>query len=176
MTNKSYFNYLGLISLLFILGSCQNTEPAIDFAKEEAAIKAVIAKETESYYKQDFEAWQSTYLNDPGFRMVGYWEGFQDKITTNYGFESRKAEKKSQFDKNETLWKGSTEERENENIRISRDMAWYTFDQYSYEKDTKKFLGKSFETRILEKRDGEWKIAYLGYHYYPDTTKVDSIQ
>lgn len=176
MINIKYSYCLKIIAVAGILGGCQNAEPAIDYAKEEAAIKAVIAKETESYYKQDFEAWQSTYLNDPGFRMVGYWEGFPEKITTNYGFESRKAEKKSQFDKNETLWKGSTEERENENIRISRDMAWYTFDQYSYEKDTRKFLGKSFETRILEKQNGEWKIAYLGYHYYPDTTKVDTVQ
>ena len=48
-------------------------------------------------------------------------------------------------------------------------MAWYTFEQYSYEKDTRKLLGKSLETRILEKENGQWKIAYLGYHYFPDT-------
>jgi hypothetical protein len=85
------------------------------------------------------------------------------------GFESLKAEKKKQFEEDKTLWKGSTEERENENFRISSDMAWYTFEQLSYEKDTRKLLGKSLETRILEKQNGEWKIAYLGFHYLPDT-------
>jgi len=141
--------------------------PTVDFEKEKAAIQAVIAKETESYYKQDFEAWKSTYLQSPAFRKFGYWEGFSEKVTANIGFESLAAEKKQQFDADATIWKGSTEERSNENFRISNDMAWYTFEQNSYEKDTRKFLGKSLETRILEKENGAWKIAYLGYHYYP---------
>jgi hypothetical protein len=46
-------------------------------------------------------------------------------------------------------------------------MALYTFKQSSYKKDTRKFIGKSLETRTLEKENGEWKIAYLGFHYYP---------
>ena len=65
----------------------------------------------------------------------------------------------------------ATEERSNENFRITKDMAWYTFEQDSYEKDTRKFLGKSLETRILEKENGEWKIAYLAFHYYPMPTE-----
>jgi len=152
------------------LWNCQTAPKTVDFEKEKAAIQAVIAKETESYYKQDFEAWKSTYLDDPGFRKYGYWEGFPEKVQSHNGFEALKAEKKRQFDKNETLWQGSTEERVNENFRISPEMAWYTFEQYSYEKGTQKLLGTSLETRILEKHDGVWKIAYLGYHYLPDTT------
>ena len=46
-------------------------------------------------------------------------------------------------------------------------MDWYTFEQSSYEKITHKFLGKSLETRVLEKENGRWKIAYLGFHYFP---------
>lgn len=162
--------------LLFCLAltshwSCQNAPKVVDFEKEKAAIRAVIAKETESYYKQDFDAWQSTYLDDPAFRKYGYWEGFPEKVQSHNGFEALKAEKKRQFEKNETLWQGSTEERANENFRIFPEVAWYTFEQYSYEKGTRKFLGKSLETRILEKHDGAWKIAYLGYHYLPDTTQ-----
>lgn len=166
-----------LLSLFALFTGCQTEPQAIDFEKEKAAIRAVIAKETESYYRQDFEAWKSTYLDSPAFRKYGYWEGFPEKVTFHNGFESLKAEKKKQFDANETLWQGSTEERENENFRISNNMAWYTFEQFSYEKDTRKLLGKSLETRILEKHDGEWKIAYLGYHYFPDTTPAqDSVQ
>lgn len=165
-----------MISILLLgsmIASCNQqplkpaTAPAVDFEKEKAAIQAVIAKETESYYKQDFEAWKSTYLQSPAFRKFGYWEGYENKITSHIGFESLAAEKKKQFDANETLWVGSTEERSNENFRITNDMAWYTFEQNSYEKDTRKFLGKSLETRILEKENGAWKIAYLGFHYYP---------
>ena len=160
-----------LLGTCFFLFNCkqENRESnTIDFEKEKAAIQAVIAKETESYYKQDLESWKSTYLQSSAFRKFGYWEGYPEKIVSNIGFESLLAEKKKQFDKNETLWQGSTEERENENFRISDKMAWYTFEQNSYEKNSRKFLGKSLETRILEKENGEWKIAYLGFRYYPE--------
>lgn len=161
---------IALLGICILLTNCtqkQTTTSAVDFEKEKAAIRAVIVKETESYYKQDFEAWKSTYLQSPDFRKVGYWEGYPEKVITNIGFESLAVEKKKQFDANETLWQGSTEERTNEHFRISSDMAWYTFEEYSYEKDTRKFLGKSIGTRILEKVNGEWKIAYLGFHYFP---------
>lgn len=163
-----------LLGVLILISSCtrKNTDStAIDFEKEKAAIQAVIAKETESYYKQDFEGWKSTYLQSSAFRKFGYWEGYPEKVVSYIGFEPLAAEKKKQFDTNETLWVGSTEERSNENFRITKDMAWYTFEQDSYEKDTRKFLGKSLETRILEKENGEWKIAYLAFHYYPMPTE-----
>lgn len=161
---------ISLLGLFIILTNCTQRSSltgALNFEKEKAAIQAVIAKETESYYKQDFEAWKSTYLQSPAFRKFGYWEGYPESVIANIGFESLAAEKKKQFEASETIWQGSSEERTNENFRISNDMAWYTFEQNSYEKDTRKFLGKSLETRILEKENGEWKIAYLGFHYYP---------
>lgn len=159
-----------LAGICMLFTNCKQPQPAtpvVDFEKEKAAIQAVIAKETESYYKQDFEAWKSTYLQSSAFRKFGYWEGYAQKVVSNIGFESLAAEKKKQFDANETIWAGSTEERTNENFRISSTMAWYTFEQNSYENKTRKFLGKSLETRILEKENGEWKIAYLAFHYYP---------
>lgn len=162
-----------LLGICIGLMSCQQKQSAgntLDVEKEKAAIQAVIAKETESYYLQDFEAWKSTYLQSPAFRKFGYWEGYPEKVVSNIGFESLAAEKKKQFDANETLWKGSTEERKNESFRITDAMAWYTFEQWSYEKDSRKFLGRSLETRILEKENGEWKIAYLGFHYYPESS------
>jgi hypothetical protein len=162
-----------LLGICMVLMNCQPKQSAgntLDVEKEKLAIQAVIAKETESYYKQDFEAWKSTYLQSPAFRKFGYWEGYPEKVVSNIGFESLAAEKKKQFDANETLWKGSTEERKNESFRITDDMAWYTFEQWSYEKDSRKFLGRSLETRILEKENGEWKIAYLGFHYYPESS------
>ena len=159
-----------LLGICILFTNCSHQQPvkqAVNFEKEKAAIQAVIAMETESYYKQDFEAWKSTYLQSSAFRKFGFWEGYSEKVVSNIGFESLAAEKKKQFDANATLWRGSTEERTNENFRITNDMAWYTFEQNSYEKETRKFMGKSLETRILEKENGQWKIAYLGFHYYP---------
>jgi hypothetical protein len=164
---KKMIPFLGILILLTNCNKQQPAQLAIDFEKEKSAIRAVIARETESYYRQDFEAWKSTYLQSPDFRKVGYWDGYPEKVVYYIGFESLATEKKKQFDANETLWQGSTEERTNESFRITNDMAWYVFEQNSYEKESRKFLGKSIETRILEKENGEWKIAYLGFHYYP---------
>ncbi len=61
-----------LLSALALFARCQQPVPTVDVEKEKAAIKAVIAKETESYYQQDFEGWKSTYLNSPAFRKYGY--------------------------------------------------------------------------------------------------------
>jgi len=160
--------FLGICFLLTHCKQPKQEKVSFDFEKEKTAIQAIIALETESYYKQDFETWKSTYLQTAAFRKFGYWEGYPEKVVSYNGFESLAADKKKQFDNNETLWQGSTEERTNENFQITNDMAWYTFEQSSYEKDTRKFLGKSLETRILQKENGEWKIAFLGFHYYPE--------
>ncbi|HMP29254.1 MAG TPA: hypothetical protein PKD85_06625 [Saprospiraceae bacterium] len=163
--------FICILCSCFFLANCNETSQkseTLDFEKEKEAILALIDKETESYYQQDFETWKSTYLQSPAFRKFGYWEGFSHKLEAYTGFQPLADEKKIQFDNNKTIWQESSVERTNENFRITKDMAWYTFDQNSYEKDTKKLLGKSLETRILEKENGEWKIAYLSYFYYPD--------
>ena len=152
-----------------IIFSCASPD-RYDLAVEKEKIKAVIASETESYYKQDFAAWRKNFLDDPAFRQYSYWEGWPEKVQFYNGFKALEEVKRSQFQENRTIWKGSRDTRENENFRISSDMAWYTFEQSSWESGTDKFLGKSLETRILEKVDGEWKIAYLGYHYFPTDT------
>lgn len=166
------FNATILLTISQILFSCFASD-RIDIEKEKEAIQRVIAKETESYYKQDFESWKSTYVNAPYFREYAYWEGYPEKVRYYNGFDTLRNFKKAQFDQNRTLWKNSIEVRSNENFRIYPDVAWYTFDQVSFDSTKTKVLGRSVETRILEKHSGEWKIAYLGFHYLPlDTTNL----
>jgi hypothetical protein len=162
------FSALTLLSLF----ACQPVAPKFDLEQEKAAIQKVIAEETETYYRQDFAGWKNTYADAPYFRSYCYWEGWPEKVRAYNGFDTLAQLKKAQFEQDKTIWKGSTEERSHENFRIFPEVAWYTFEQHSYEKDTRKFLGRSLETRILEKQDGQWKIVYLGYHYFPDTTAV----
>lgn len=153
--------------LLLLASSCSVSK----LEKEKAAIRSVLKAETEAYYRQDFAAWKETYLDAPHFRSYGYWEGYPEKVRYYNGFDTLKNFKKKQFDENRTYWIGSTEEQTSENFRIYKNVAWYTAEQVSYEKDTRKVLGRSVETRILEKQNGRWKIAYLGFHYLPDTWK-----
>lgn len=155
-----------LAGLLLLSGCAMQSQP-VDLEKEKASILAVIASETESYFQEDFDAWRSTYVDEPYFRLYGYWDGFDQKVLSYNGFDALEAVKKKQFEESKTIWKGSREERKNVNVRIFPEVAWLTFEQEAYENGTDSLLGRSLETRILEKHDGDWKIAYLGYHYLP---------
>lgn len=171
-TFKPYFMFLRLMiqtifALVILISVQQCSKIPNESEMDKMAIRAVIKKETEAYYKQDYETWKNTYVNEPYFRSYGYWEGYPEKVRDYNGFDTLRSFKKKQFEENRTYWVGSTEEISNENFRIFPDVAWYTYDQVSYEKGTRKILGKSVETRILEKVDGKWKIAYLGFHYKP---------
>ncbi len=53
------------------------------------------------------------------------------------------------------------------NVQIRGDVAWVTFKQISRDQKTGKFLGEALETKILEKENREWKIAYLNFLYLP---------
>ena len=165
--NKRIISIAVVLVATVSLNSCYYTSKVIDVEKEKQAIRSVIARETETYYNQEYEKWKETYINEKYFRSYGYWDGYAEKVRAYNGFDTLSAFKKKQFEQNKTYWIGSTAEKSNENFRIYDGIAWYTFDQVSYENGTRKFLGKSVETRILEKQEGKWKIAYLGFHYYP---------
>jgi hypothetical protein len=139
----------------------------INMEAEKAAIRKVISNETETYYQQDFEGWKNNFVQTDYFRQHGYWEGYPDKVRYYNGFDTLQQAKALQFKENRTAWKGAYEKRYNENFRIYKEVAWYTFEQDSFDGKTHEFLGKSIELRILEKHHGQWKIAYLGFQYLP---------
>jgi hypothetical protein len=142
-------------------------QPASSLEMEKEAIRKVIDMETTSYYKQDFETWKSTYVNEPYFRYHGYWEGFPQKVVYYNGFDSLRQIKKKQFDENRTVWQQSRIERRNENFRIYGEVAWYTFEEVTYDTTTNRLLGTCMGARLMEKHNGTWKIAYLGFHFLP---------
>ena len=158
---------------LFLLLACLSVTdlfgqpPAKVFDLEKEAIRKVINNETETYYKQDFDGWRKNFVNEDYFRQYGYWDGYPEKVRYYNGFDTLQKVKASQFKENRTYWKGSYEKLSNENFRIYNDMAWYSFEQESFDGKTNELLGKSLELRVMEKHKGEWKIAYLGFHYLP---------
>lgn len=165
------FLFLLLVGATGVI-SAQNGE--ITPEAEKIAIRDVIAKETKDYYLQDFEAWKSNFVQANYFRQHGYWEGYPDKVRYYNGFDTLQQVKALQFKEDRTYWKGSFEKRYNENFRIFPEVAWYTFEQDSFDGATHQFLGKSIEMRVLEKHDGQWKIAYIGYQYLPLTHAPDN--
>ncbi len=158
-------------ALLFCPILCFAQSESLSTDSEEAAILAVITEQTRAYFERDFDAWVNSHVQAEYYREYKYWDGWQEKVRTVNGWNTVLEAKKSRFDpsKPKNIWNSAKYERSDINIRISAsgDMAWVTYQQAARNPDTKELVGASYETRVMEKHDGQWKIAYLGYHYLP---------
>ena len=162
--------------IIICLGfSCNNVNNTVDYEKEKQAIIDVIKKETRSYYEKDLETWMSTYVQEPYQQRIGYWEGYKDKLQYLKGWNELYDHKtKKRFErKTDSRWDESTFEMKNINLRIYQDAAWITFEQTDWEAGSKKLIGNALGTRVLEKIDGQWKIVFNGYWYYPNKEEAE---
>ncbi|WP_276372840.1 nuclear transport factor 2 family protein [Chryseolinea sp. H1M3-3] len=148
-----------LISTAVTLKTSNKSMPSVS---EEEAIKKVIISETEAFWDKDFQKLSNCWVHDDYVRVVGWWE--HGGVTVRKGWSVI-------GDRMEKLIKENPEKnrqnvaRENFNIRISGNMAWVTFEQYGTDTGEKAMdmPGLSYETRILEKHNGQWRIAYVGW-------------
>jgi len=130
----------------------------------ESAVMAVITAETTAFWMKDYAAWADCWLQTPAIRMVGWWARGGIRITE--GCDALRSGVRSLMDSNPTPQPRAAQvRRENINIRVSDQMAWVTFDQYGADtgEPDMDMPGLSHETRILEKHDGLWKLAYVGW-------------
>jgi hypothetical protein len=131
---------------------------------EEAAILEVIERQAATFWAKDFQGWADTWVHAPHVRRLGWSEA--GGVVSVEGWNAIGARmKKSMADNptpNLTLAKLV---REHLNFRIYGDVAWVTFEQHGVSTGEPRFdmAGLSYETRILERHDGKWKVAYLGY-------------
>jgi hypothetical protein len=150
-----------LCMLLFSTAlTLRNSNEAI--AAEEEAVRKVIIAETEAFWDKDFKRLSTYWVHEDYVRVVGWWEHGGVTVRKGWSVIGKRME---------TVIKENPEKnhqnviRDNMNIRISGDMAWVTFEQYGTDTGEKAMdmPGLSYETRILEKHDGQWKIAYIGW-------------
>jgi len=148
-----------LIILVFpFAGICQENT---DLEKEEAAIKAVIEKETNAWINLNYESWKDCYAQDEPFGRLNTspdswggannWENYNSSMKT---FFQNYEGPRPQPIKNEN---------ENYLIRVNDDDAWAVFVENGFDNEGNK-TGWNISTRFLEKKDGKWKISYLGTH------------
>ena len=131
---------------------------------ELAAILAVIRRETSAFWDKDFDAWADCWAHVPYTRTMGYWP--LGGVSVVEGWDAQSALIRRMMAENPRRihrpgWCGA---------RISThtsfaDAAWITFDQYAVDTGDPVFdmPGRSRETRILERHDGQWKIVYTGW-------------
>ncbi len=134
------------------------------FEKEKAAILAVLERQAAAFWAKDFQGWADTWLHADYVRRVGWSEA--GGVSSVQGWEAIGAlMKKNMTDNPKPNLTPAKLVRDRLNIRISRDVAWVTFEQHGVDTGEPRFdmPGLSYETRIFEKHDGKWKIVYLGY-------------
>ncbi len=147
-----------MLLLTLIFSACQ---VKLDVAKEKEAIIAALNEESEAYLAMDSTKWMSYWVQDDqtlrvivseeSYEMVG-WKQMHESMKANMQNDTLLADYKDmKFTKSDYL------------IKVHQDCAWAFFT----EKFTATYKGEPVETedtqvRILEKVDGQWKIAFMG--------------
>lgn len=153
-----------LLSCSISVDNKDDAAKTVDYEKERQAILAVIEGESAAFWNKDYDKWASYWVHEPYIRTMGWWK--DGGVTVVEGWDQRAERSKGNFTKSPEANATATRvRRENMNMRIYPDVAWLTFDQYG--EDTGDTLmdmpGLSRETRIMEKHNGAWKIAYVGW-------------
>jgi tetratricopeptide (TPR) repeat protein len=124
---------------------------------EHDAIKAVVAAETESFYRRDGATWESCWLHDADVsRTIVNGSRFYTAVGwEKFGPET--AESIRKYPKAIPLKVAS----DNFTIRVSGDMGWIEYDQTMSRPDTPDYKRLSRESRALVKKAGKWRIVVM---------------
>lgn len=142
----------------------QAAAPPVDMEPERAAILETIQGESTAFWDKDFDRWKSYWVQSPHARIMGWWAAGGVSVTE--GWDAIAGGMRTLMRENpEPNPTAALVRRENLNVRILGDMALVTFDQYGTNTGDERMdmPGLSRETRVLEKHDGQWKIAYVGW-------------
>jgi hypothetical protein len=122
------------------------------FKGEEAEIVSVIEAESRHFWARDLDAWKDTWvhkdyvnwtaISEAGIRRYQGWDAWLDQVKT---FMKDDPEPQV-YDKNVRKY--------NYQFRIYKKGAWVAFEQDDNGTIT-------YETRIMEKRKGKWRIAMV---------------
>jgi hypothetical protein len=133
--------------------------------KEIAALKAAIEKETVSFLEVNKKDWEDAWLQTP----YAYWS-YSDSTGTSY-IEGWTNIRKSFDDYFKTHVANRYIDVAQKDKKLSIDRIWKEFRIYGsgafvqYTQKVRDGLGDRDETsqiRIMEKKDGKWKVVYVG--------------
>lgn len=131
---------------------------------EEAAIMDVIQGESTAFWNKDFDAWAGYWAHEPYVRIMGWWEA--GGISVREGWEEISTNMMAVMRENpEPNPTASLVRRENVSVHVVGDMALVTFDQYGLDTGDERMdmPGRSRESRVLERKDGVWRLIYVGW-------------
>ncbi len=131
----------------------------------------VITRETYTFLRADFEGWAACWVHDARTREVCISSSFG--ATVLEGWESL-ASYMRQVIESDSVCKISSVQRCNIVITTSGDLAHIVFDEYSTNLNGR--VETTFETRVLERAGGAWRILYASFvlrgHQHVDANRL----
>ena len=149
----------------------------LDETAETEAILQVIERETDCFFKRDYECWKGTYVTENYAFQA--WTNPDGTFNARVGWKEID-EKISKYMKDYPVpvrvSRDSKVERKNMQVNfLSNQIAYMIWDQYHLSLDSTLYR-HSKETRIMEKKDGAWKIVNLTALWdYKNTIAADSL-
>jgi DNA-binding CsgD family transcriptional regulator len=142
-----------------------------DKSAEHAMIMDVIACETEMFVQQNFAGWAECWIQDDRTREVCISSSLGATVLEGWTTLSSYMQNVME---NGASCKISDVQRFNVSITESGDLAHVVFDETS--KHASGRIEKTFETRILERSDGGWRILYASFvlhgHQQTDSNRL----
>lgn len=137
---------------VFFTAHAQDTK----LTKEEEAIKAVIEVESEYFWGRNYDKWADLYVHEP---YVVWTSASKSGVRRYDGWKAWNSEVQNLFkeDPEPQPYEGVVY-KYNYNFRIYGKGAWVSFEQMNDGT-------KTYETRIMEKQGGKWKIAMVEVIY-----------
>ena len=157
-------NIFAILALLLIAGSISG-QKKVDIEKEKEAIEAVIKKLVNDRSEWDFESYIDAWVDEPysfiswagkeGQEFI-YWNDWKKQGKEIYAKELQ-AEKEGGY--------SMSIEPVDISIKVYKEVAWAHFKnkwtKVLAENEVTEDMGETFIILSLEKRNGDWKIAYL---------------
>ncbi|MDA8586854.1 hypothetical protein N9L47_11410 [Rhodobacteraceae bacterium] len=134
---------------------------------EKAAIMERIQAESQAFWEKNWDAWVQCWVHEPYAKREGWWS--LGGITQVSGWDAIQEKTRRRFDENPQPNRTAQEfSMENIFMRIGSDMAWITYDLRAPNTGEPEMdmPGLTHEAKILEKHDGEWLLAYVGYLHH----------
>ncbi|MDZ7648795.1 MAG: hypothetical protein U5K54_17360 [Cytophagales bacterium] len=133
-------------------------------SKDIAAIKAVIEKETTSFFNVNRKDWEDTWLQVP----YAYWS-YSDSTGTSF-IEGWEGIQKSFDDYFRTQKSSRTIDVAHQKSEVKIDRTWSSIRVYgtgAYVRYTQKVndeidRDETSQIRIMEKKDGKWRVVCVG--------------
>ncbi|WP_198549951.1 nuclear transport factor 2 family protein [Mameliella alba] len=134
----------------------QPVPPAQD--PDRAAVAAVIRAETTAFQQRDYAAWARCWVQEPRTRDV--YVSPATGLTVHSGWAQISRYMKHVMDSGIGC-PNVPFGQENLRITLSGDTAWVVYDEWAAPPGSARI--ESFETRILERISGDWRIVYAAF-------------